>query len=213
MAEIKSTSDAIDYMLLRYGKNVSNSTVARSDCLSWLQAAEQELWPIAPWSWRLKEDDFSFTAGIRTYTLTNEWADIVELYNHLGETIQKLPIRIFQRYYTVSAAVGVSGTPVRWGLYPRDSSGLIRFGIWPTPGVGETSGRIIREKRPAVLVDSNTNYSNFPQETRMLVVLKALKNMAQHEGKSALQQEIQQDLDRMLSSIVAKDRESLEGRL
>lgn len=214
MAAITHVESMIDYALIQYGQHVTNSLAARADLLAWMQGAEEELWVAAPWSWReIEYTGFAFVSGTVVYTMDADLADILDLYNSDGAEIHKIPPRIFRRYYGVSAAAA-TGPPTRWTHDPvQDTGGQLVIRVWPTPGAADTACRVIGEKRRAVLVDAITSFSNFPLGRRMLVVLKAMKNLAMHEGKTELQGIIQGDIDRFLSGLSAKDAEHFQGRL
>lgn len=214
MAAITHVESMIDYVLIRYGQNLANSADARANILSWLQAAEEELWIAAPWSWREWEyTGFSFSEGVAVYTLDTDIADVLDLYNGEGVEMRKVPPRTFQRYYAVTAAAATD-YPTKWTFDPVNAANqALTIRIWPVPGSGQTTCRMIAEKRVATLTDADTSYSNFPEGRRMCVVLKAMKALATHEGKIELLNAIQGDIDRFLSGLSAKDAEHFQGRL
>jgi hypothetical protein len=214
MAAITHVESMIDYALIRYGAHVKNSTNARADLLAWIQGAEEELWVAAPWSWREWEyTSFAFLEATSVYTLDTAIADVLDLYNGEGVEMRKVPPRIFQRYYSPTAATA-TGYPTKWTFDPVNAANqALTIRIWPVPGSGQTTCRLIAEKRRAVLVDADTSYSNFPEGRRMVVVLKGMKSLALHEGKVELQNLIQGDIDRFLAGLSAKDAEHFQGRL
>lgn len=212
MAALTHVQSMIDYGLIRYGEYLENLADARAHLLSFYQAAEEECWVIAPWSWREWEyTTFNFSVGTAVYTLPTDVADVLHLYNSESDEIKKVTPSTWNRYYPKAPA---SGVPTRWTFFPNhETSQALTIAVWPTPGAGQTDCRMIAEKRVAELEDSDTSFSNFPEGSRMLVVLRGLKTLAIHEGKTGLQQEVQADLDRFLASLAAKDREHWGGRL
>lgn len=213
---LKSTQDYVSYMLQTYGRNVANATTERAILLNWLQAAEQELWIGAPWSFRRERQTIAFDPGVYTLTIADA-ANITELFNHLGNRVDKLPYRTYYANYGASAVAALTDSteaPRRWTILPRESTTLsfvIQF--WPCPLAGQEAGAVEVDRKAAVLADSSTNYSGFPEDMRIVVALKALRNMARHQGQLNLDQVISADLQAALNSIAGSDRQLLEAIL
>lgn len=213
---LESTQDYVSYMLQTYGRNVANATAERAILLNWLQAAEQELWIAAPWSFRRERQAVSFTPGTYTMTIADAQS-IFELFNHLGSRVDKIPYRSYLANYGASAAaalVDATEAPTRWTILPRETSTqLFVIQFWPCPTTGQESGAIEIDKKAAVLTDASTSFSGFPEDMRIVVALKGLRNMARHQGQLALDQAIDADLKAALTSIAGADRQLLEAVL
>lgn len=216
MAAIDDTQAMIDYILLNYGKEVAVTADARADILKWLQAAELSIYSLAPWHWRQEEvTSFTFAINTQDYTMDETYQDILFLFNANGDVMQKLPWPIFSRYYRNLDVNTTVGMPTRWAWIPREepSPNALKIAIWPVPQTNpdHTTTRIIREKKAQTLVDADTNYSFVPYNYRMVVVNKALKLLAVHEGKSDLMQLVDKEVETMLGALSSKEREFVQG--
>ena len=213
---LKSTQDYISYALQTYGRNLANATTERANILNWMQAAEQELWIAAPWSFRKERIAVAFTPGDNQLNFADA-ANILELFNATGNKVDKIPYRTFYANYGASAVAALTDAteaPKRWTFLPRESTTQVMvIQFWPTPLTGQESGAADIEKKAAVLTDSATSYSNFPEDIRIVVMLKALKNIARHQNQMNLEQLIDADIKTALTSIAGADRQILEAVL
>jgi len=212
---LNSVADQIDFMELRYGQFTRNTTTARANLLLWLQAAEQQLWAAAPWTFREETiSSFSFVAGTNAYNLESDTAQVLTLRNKNGDEMRKIPWRTYQRYYLNTTIAATVGTPTRWAHSAQETPDqFMTIIVWPTPDSGDEVAEMTREKRAAVLADAASSFSGFPEGLRMGVTLMALKNIATHEGKTDLIQLIQADVDQFIQGLAGRDREIMEGRL
>lgn len=215
MAAIDDTQAMIDYILLNYGKEVAVTADARADILKWLQAAELSIYSLAPWHWRQEEtNDFTFAENTQEYEMDETYQDILFILNANQDPMTKVPWPIFQRHYRSLDVSTTAGMPTRWAWLPRGepSPNVLKIAIWPVPSAPDEIATIItREKKAQTLVDANTNYSFVPYNYRMVVVFKALKLLAVHEGKSDLMQLVDKEVDTMLGALSAKEREFVQG--
>lgn len=213
MAIVSDTASMIDYMTIRYGRHVRSSAIQRADLLAWLQAADQEIWLIAPWSWREIEASLTVSTGVTVYTLDDaSYTDMLDLYNETGDQVQKMPERIFHRYYRNANALDVTGEPVRWGWLARDADGVPKFAVWPSPASTYTF-KAVYVRNQVALEDAADNFTWIPPDYRIILPMKAIKMLAVHEGKVDLAAQMDQEIAGALSAMMQKDREHFEGRL
>lgn len=216
MAAIEDTAAMIDYLELQYGQEVEIAADARANLLMWLQAAETEIYALAPWHWKQEETtNFTFALSTQKYTMDDTYQDILMIKNANGDVMQKVPWPIFHRLYTSLDVNTVAGMPTRWTWYPRAaaSPNALQIGIWPIPSEtpGHTTTTIIREKKAQTLTDTSSSYSFVPYNFRPILYLRAMRNLAVHEGKANLLQILEKDIETFKNALAGKERDFVQG--
>ena len=208
MAMLYTTSEMLDYMELRYGKG---DTTARANMLKWLQQAERELWREEDWWFVEEEVEFTFAVAVGRYSLEDKVSEVKAMFNSDGVLMDKLSEQTWRANYRATALTAV-GTPGSWSYEPRvaDTQVLV-IRIYPMPTTAKTAGRMVRELRPTTLQDSSENQSGFPENDRVVVCIRALKHMAQHEGKLELFGSFEADEAKLLEAMRAANARHKAG--
>jgi hypothetical protein len=173
----------IDVGLLRHGKPVNESD-ARSEFLSFLNLAQQELWQADDWPFKREETTLTLVNGQNRYDI--EAGEIFGAWNAAGVPLRFITPRTFRTLYR---PLSVSGAPTR---YTVDGQAVTEgppletkrsLFVFPTPNVASAgTAKLSREVVLADLTDHMNSVSRIPEAHHALLVEWGLLLMARQQN-------------------------------